>query len=215
MPRLSFEPHTKASHLAEQRTSNRGSGRTAANRWQVWKQWKTVCLDVRSTVLMVFSKYPEHLHLTLMAGLCPLWYHLSWGGRSACKEHFLRAFALLTKFQRCPRLPGSGGSWENFPHADVVIWNHSSGVSGLSSLPPCPSPPLNCVPCLRQMGVICLCELPITRRARDTYHSKWGCHPPTPHPLTHNASSILPPLPVASTAVAACSCRLSPWFIRN
>lgn len=27
------------------------------------------------------------------------------------------------------------------------------------------------------MGVICLCELPITCRARDTYHSKRGCSP--------------------------------------
>lgn len=41
---------------------------------------------------------------------------------------------------------------------------------------------------------------------------------PPPHPLTHNASPSLPPLPplpVASTAAAVCSCRLSPWFIRN
>lgn len=50
------------------------------------------------------------------------------------------------------------------------------------------SPPLflNCVPCLWQMGVICLCELPITRCAWDTYHSKWGCFV-----LTCNTSSIL------------------------
>lgn len=25
------------------------------------------------------------------------------------------------------------------------------------------------------MGVICLCELPITLSARDTYHSEWAC----------------------------------------
>lgn len=99
------------------------------------------------------------------------------GGHSACKDHFS---VHLHYWPSSRGVPGSGGSWENFPHADVVIWNHSSGVSGLSSLPPCPSPSLNCVPCLRQMGVICLCELPITRRTRDTYHSKWGCHPPTP-----------------------------------
>lgn len=36
----------------------------------------------------------------------------------------------------------------------------------------------NCVPCFWQMRVICLCELPITCRTRDTYHSKWGCFPP-------------------------------------
>lgn len=68
----------------------------------------------------------------------------------------------------------------------------------------------NCVPCFWQMRVICLCELPITCRTRDTYHSKWGCFPPpfllfllssssfgvhVPADSHHGSSEMSPPSP--------------------
>lgn len=81
----------------------------------------------------------------------------------------------------------------NFLNADGV-WNHgsssqrSTSISLLSSSSSSFSHSffLNCVHCLWQIGVICLCELPITRSVRDTYHSEWSCVV-----LSCNASSLL------------------------